>query len=716
MNTRYLNTFICVVVTLTSSFALMSQNNTNPLLVEKFGTPFETAPYDKIKPEYFLPAVQEAIKQGRAEIDAIANNPAKPTFANTIEAMEKSGRLLSRTTSVFFNLNSVETTPELQKVARDISPLMSDYGNDITLNEKLFKRVKAVWDSRNSLKLTPEQAKLLDDTYKGFSRNGANLSDADKEKLRAIDKELAETGLKFNENVLAETNNFHLVVDNPADLGEMPDNIKESAAAIAKSKGLDGKWIFTLQQPSYLPFMTYCPNRDLRQKMYIAYNSRCAKDNEFDNRPVAIQIAMLRYQKAALLGYKNYAEYALENRMAKNTQNVNDFLGKLLEKSAPYGKNDVQAVQEYMNANGADFQLQPWDWSFYSEKLKAEKYSVNEEELRPYFALDNVVKGIFTLANKLYGVSFKERHDIAVWHQDVKVYEVFDNDGKHLALFYADYFPRAGKRPGAWMNSLSPQYMENGVDVRPIVVNVCNFTPPSSDKPSLLSPMEVTTAFHEFGHALHGMLAKTKYSELSGTSVPRDFVELPSQVLENWAFEKEMLALYANHYETNEPIPADLVEKLNKSKLYNQGYATMRQLSLGMLDMAWYTQDFSGVNTVEEASQKVGGFTSFERKAVADAAVLPTVDGTAIGTTFGHIFGGGYAAGYYSYKWAEVLDADAFSLFKAKGLFDKATAQSFRDNILSKGGSEDPMILYKRFRGQEPSLDALLKKSGFAGR
>lgn len=685
----------------------------NPLLQKDFGTPFEAAPYDKIKPVHFLPAIEEGIKLGKADIDAIINNPDAPTFANTIEALEGAGSLLSRNTSIFYHLNGAETSPEIQKIAKDISPMLSEYGNDITLNERLFARVKQVYEQRQTLSLTKEQQMLLENTYKSFSRNGANLEGADKEKLRAINKELSELGLRFGENVLNETNEFMLVITDKKDLEGLPENTIHAAASLAKQKGQEGKWIFTLQAPSYVPFMTYAQNRELREKLYKAYNTRATKDGASDNRPVAMRIAQLRYEKAKLLGYRTYADFVLEERMAQSTERVNGFLNELRKHATPVAEQEIKELKAFMKKKGVKHSLQPWDWSYYSEQLKEEKYNISAEALRPYFKLENVLEGAFSLASKLYHVSFKERHDIPVWHKDVKVFEVLDAQGQHLALFYADFFPRAGKRPGAWMNSITDQHIADGKNIRPHVINVCNFTMPTEDKPSLLNMDEVRTLFHEFGHGLHGILANTTYGSLSGTSVYRDFVELPSQILENWAVEDEMLKMYAKHYQTGEVIPADMVSKLQESNLYHAGYATMRQLTFGLLDMAWHSIEAPKATTLNEFEKSVKSVADFEGKAIASTQLFPKVPGALISAQFSHIFAGGYAAGYYSYKWAEVLDADAFSVFKQKGLFDQQTAKSFYENILSKGGTEHPMELYKRFRGQEPGVEALLERSGF---
>ncbi len=678
-----------------------SCGNDNPLLGE-FKTPHGATPFDKIKNEHYMPAFTYGMEQGRKEVDAIVNNPEAPTFENTIAALDYAGALLNRTSSIFFNLNEAETNPEMQKMAQEVMPLLTEYNNDINLNEQLFARVKAVYEAADRSALTPEQAMLLEKTYKNFTRSGANLSAADKEKYRELSKTLSKLNLDFKQNVLAETNAYTLSITDSAKLQGLPAAAVEQAAKTAREKGLEG-WVFTLQQPSYLPFMKYAQDRDLRKQLYRAYNVKGNQGNAYDNNEVVRQIVNTRLQMAQLLGYKTYADYALENRMAENASNVTKLLTDLLNASKPFGKQEVAEVQAYAKRNGASFEIQPYDWSFYSEKLRDEKYSINEELLRPYFKVDNVTNGIFALANKLYGISFKENKSIPVYHPDVKVYEVFDKDGSFLALYYADLYPREGKRNGAWMNDIQLQSRKNGVDTRPHIVNVCNFTKATDSKPALLTFDEVTTFLHEFGHALHGMLSQGTYPSITGTSVYRDFVELPSQIMENWATEKEFLDMFAVHYETGEKIPVELVEKIVASQNYLAGYLTLRQLSFGILDMNYHSID----------KPLTGSIDAFEVKAIAPTQLLPRTEGTSISTALSHIFAGGYAAGYYSYKWAEVLEADAYSLFKKNGIFDQATATSFRENILSKGGSEHPMVLYKRFRGQEPTVDALLVKEGF---
>ncbi|HOK60844.1 MAG: M3 family metallopeptidase [Tenuifilum sp.] len=672
----------------------------NPLL-SKFDTPYQTPPFDKIKHEHYMPALDSAISVARHEIDAIVNNTEEPTFENTIEALDHSGKLLADVSNILFNLNEAETDSVLQQIVIEASPKLTDFSNDINLNPELFKRVKAVWEKRDSLKLTPEQMMLVDKTYKGFVRNGANLSEADKEKYRAISRELSELTVKFNQNVLAETNSYKLHITNEADLAGLPQSLIDAAAYTAKQKGLEG-WVITLDYPMYGPFMKYADNRELRKQLYMAYGNRCFKGNEYDNQKIAQRIANLRLELANLLGYPNFATFVLENRMAETPERVNQFLDQLVAASLPAAREEVKEVEEFARQQGFKGKLERWDWSYYSEKLKNAKYSYNEEELKPYFQLEKVIDGVFLLANKLYGLTFLPNGKIPVYHPDVKAYEVYDGSGRFMSVLYLDFFPREGKSGGAWMTSFRSQYRENGKDIRPIVSIVTNFTKPTDKQPSLLTFYEFSTFLHEFGHALHGMLTDCNYSSLSGTSVYRDFVELPSQIMENFAVEKEYLDLFAVHYQTGEKIPQELVQKIIDSRNFQAGYFSLRQLGFGILDMAWHTITKPVTEDVD----------SFEKKILNPLDVLPPVKGTNMSVTFGHIFEGGYAAGYYGYKWAEVLDADAFELFKEKGIFNREVAQSFRENILSRGGSEHPMTLYKRFRGQEPTIDALLKRSG----
>ncbi|WP_288022307.1 M3 family metallopeptidase [Tenuifilum sp.] len=676
------------------------KTDTNPLLAS-YDTPYQTPPFDKIKHEHYMPALDSAISMAKHEVEAIINNPEEPTFENTIEALDRSGKLLANVSNILFNLNEAETDSVLQQIVIEASPKLTDFSNDINLNPELFKRVKTVWEKRDSLNLTQEQSMLLDKTYKGFVRNGANLSDADKEKFRAISRELSELSVKFNQNVLAETNNYYLHITKEDDLAGLPQSLIDAAAYTAKQKGVEG-WVITLEYPMFGPFMKYADNRELRKEIYMAYTSRCFKGNEYDNQEIAKRIANLRLELANLLGYPNYATFVLENRMAETPEKVNEFLKQLIDASLPAAREEVKEVESYAHELGFKGKLERWDWSYYSEKLKNAKYSYNEEELKPYFQLEKVIDGVFLLANKLYGLTFSPNSEIPVYHPDVKAYEVYDATGKFMAILYLDFFPREGKSGGAWMTSFRSQYKEDGQDIRPLVSIVTNFTKPTDKQPSLLTFYEFSTFLHEFGHALHGMLTECNYSSLSGTSVYRDFVELPSQIMENFALEKEYLDLFAVHYQTGEKIPQELVQKIIDSRNFNAGYSSLRQLGFGSLDMAWHSVTKPITMSVSD----------FESKVLQPLDVLPPVKGTNMSVTFGHIFDGGYAAGYYGYKWAEVLDADAFEVFKEKGIFNPEVAKSFRENILSKGGTEHPMVLYKRFRGQEPTIDALLKRSG----
>ncbi len=669
-------------------------------LTSTFNTKHNTAPFSQIKLEDYKPAFIENITKAKAEIDAIINNSEAPTFENTIVALDFSGEQLDRLSSIFFNLNSAETCDEMQKIAQDVSPLLTEFSNDITLNEDLFKRVKAVFDQKDSLTLTTEQATLLDKKFKGFSRNGALLNEEDKLKLREIDTELAKIKLTYGENVLAETNNYQLHITNEADLKGLPDGAKEMAASLAKSKNLEG-WVFTLDFPSYLPFVTYVENRELRKEIAIAAGKKSFQDNEFDNKENVKRIVELRHKRANLLGYKSHSDFVLEERMAQNPEKVLSFLNDLLEKAKPAAQKEFAQLTAFAKELDGIDQLEKWDGAYYSEKLKQKLFNFDDEILKPYFKLENVLNGAFSIAEKLFGITFKEVFDIDKYHEDVQTFEVLDFEGQLVAIFYSDFFPRKGKRNGAWMTSYKSQTVKNGINERPHVSIVCNFTPPTETKPSLLTFNEVTTLFHEFGHALHGMLANTTYPSLSGTSVYWDFVELPSQVMENWCYEPEALALFAKHYETGEIIPQEYVEKIKESASFLEGMATLRQLSFGILDMTYHGK-----------SQTIADVKSFEKQAMAGTSLYPDVEENCMSTSFSHIFQGGYSSGYYSYKWAEVLDADAFAYFQEKGIFNKEVATKFKDNVLSKGGTELPMELYKKFRGQEPKADALLKRAG----
>ncbi|WP_319503889.1 M3 family metallopeptidase [Bacteroides graminisolvens] len=678
-------------------------NAQNPFF-EKYNTPHQTVPFDKIKNEHYEPAMLEGIKLHEAEIEAIINNPEAPTFANTIVAYEKSGKFLDRVTTVFGNLRSAETNDDLQKIAQKMIPLLSEHSNNISLNEKLFQRVKAVYKQKSKLSLTIEQAKLLDDIYDGFVRRGANLQGEARNKYRELSKKLSTLTLQFGENNLKETNNFQLVLTQKEQLAGLPEGIVEAAAQTAREKGVEG-WVITLHAPSYVPFMTYASNRELRKELYMAYNTKCTKDNEFNTLEIVKDLVNIRMQIAQLLGYKSYADYTLKERMAENSKNVYKLLDQLLDAYTPTAKAEYNEVQELARSTqGKEFRLMPWDWSYYSDQLKNKKFSLNDEMLRPYFELSNVKEGVFGLATRLYGITFRKNNEIPVYHPDVDAYEVLDKDGSFLAVLYTDFHPRAGKRAGAWMTSFKGQWIDDqtGENSRPHITLVMNFTKPTESKPALLTFDEVNTFLHEFGHGLHGIFANTHYESLSGTSVYRDFVELPSQIMENFAVEKDFLSTFAKHYQTGEIIPDTLVQRIIDSSNFNVAYACLRQVSFGLLDMGWYTR----------TAPFTGDVKAYEQKAWEKAQILPVVEGTCMSAQFSHIFAGGYSAGYYSYKWAEVLDADAFSLFMQKGIFNQEVAQSFRNNILSKGGTEHPMTLYKRFRGQEPTIDALLIRNG----
>ena len=671
----------------------------NPLLVESTA-PHGAPQFTQITNEHYKPAFEQAVREARADIAAIVGNAQAPTFANTIEALEFSGRRLDRISNIFFNLNEAHTNDTMQALALELSPMLTEFSNDVSLDPKLFARVKAVYDRRESLGLNAEQRRLLEKTYKGFARSGAALSDEDKKIYRELTARLSELSLQFNQNSLAATNAFTLHVTDPAVVGELPDFVREGMAAEAKERGLDG-WVVTLQIPSMVPFMTYSSNRALKEKLWRAYNTRCV-GGEFDNSAIVEEIADKRLQLAGLLGYETYADYVLEERMAESSPTVNAFLAELLDRAVEAARRDVETVAGYARAQGFDAELMPWDFGYYSEKLKHERYELSEELTKPYFQLENVRRGMFELANRLYGITLRENPEIPVYHPDVKAYEVFDADGSFLAVLYMDFFPRASKRGGAWMTEFRQQGVENGVETRPLISVVYNFTKPTDSLPSLLTFDEVTTMLHEFGHALHGIFAAGTYPSLTGTAVYRDFVELPSQITENWAYEKEFLDLFAVDYRTGEKMPAELIRRILDAKNYLAAYSHIRQVAYGLCDMAWHSIS-------EPVKMPV---VDFEKKAIARAQVLPYVDGQCTSTSFGHIFSGGYAAGYYSYKWAEVLEADAFSLFKEKGIFDRETAASFRENILSKGGSEHPMKLYVRFRGHKPDTQALFDKMG----
>lgn len=672
----------------------------NPLLAN-FATPFDTAPFHLIKPEHYLAAVQKSIEDAKSDISKIKKEPI-PSFENTIEALDRSGKKLSIINAIFFNLNSAETNEEIQKLAREISPLLTQHSNDILLDQELFQRVAQVYSQKETLGLNPEQSTLLEKSYKAFVRNGAKLSTERADEMRTIDQELAQLSLKFGENVLAETNKYVHFISDESELEGLPDGIKEAAAQIAEEKGEPGKWAFTLDYPSYVPAMTYAENRELRKTLFQAYNTKCAKGDELDNQQIIKDILGLKYKRAILLGYASHSDFVLEERMAKTPSEVLSFLESLLEKAKPKAEAEVKEVAAFAQDLDGIKSMERWDFAYYSELLKKAKYELDDEILRPYFQLEKVIEGVFQTTQKLYGLQFILNKDIPVYHPEVTAYEVRDRDGKYLSIFYADFFPRRGKRNGAWMTSYRGQSVENGEDHRPHISIVCNFTKPTKTKPSLLTFNEVTTLFHEFGHALHGMLAKGTYESLSGTSVYWDFVELPSQIFENWCYEKECLDLFAKHYETGEKIPSELIDKIKNAANFQQGYMTLRQISFGLLDMAFHSRNPETIESI----------CAFEDDILKRTNLLPKVPETLMSSSFSHIFQGGYSSGYYSYKWAEVLDADAFELFQEKGVFDPETAESFQKNILSAGGSEHPSILYERFRGRAPKQEALLKRAG----
>ena len=675
-------------------------NRRNPFFAHPYETPHDTAPFDQIRLEDYEPAFMEGIRQDDELTDTIVNNPEPPTFDNTI-SFSVPDNLLGRVGNVFFNLLSAETNDDMDALAQKMSPILTEHANNVLLNEELFARVKAVYE--NHRELAPEEQMLLEKSYNGFIRSGANLSPEDKEKFRAISKELGQLTLQFSQNNLKETNAFRLLLTGKQDLAGLPESAIEAAALAAKERNLEG-WLFTLHAPSYNPFMTYADNRELRKRMYMARNTICTHDNDCNNIDIVRRIVNLRRERAQLLGYPTFADFILQKRMAENSENVYKLLNDLLEAYLPTAREEVKAVeQKARETEGEDFVLQPWDFGYYAHKLQLEKFNLDAEMLRPYFELSRVKEGVFGLATRLYGITVKENKDIPVYHPDVTAYEVFDKDGSYLAVLYTDFHPRKGKQSGAWMTSYKDQWIdEDGTDHRPHVSVTMNLTKPTESKPALLTLGEVETFLHEFGHALHGIFSRTRFESLSGTSVYWDFVELPSQIMENFAVERDFLNTFAKHYQTGEPLPDELIDRIVRSRNFNAAYACIRQVSFGLLDMAYYTMDQPFEGDVFE----------FERKAWAAAQLLPQPDGTCMSVQFGHIMSGGYAAGYYSYKWAEVLDADAFSLFKEKGIFSLDVAQRFRDHILSRGGTEPPMTLYKRFRGQAPTIDALLERNG----
>ncbi len=689
-----------VLLAASAAVALITScNMENPLLTEST-QPFGAPEFDKIKIEHYMPAFEVGIEEGKKEIDAIVSNEEEPTFENTIEALEVSGQTLDRVAGVFYNILSSNTSDELQALAQQVSPLMTEFSLYTALNKELFERVKVVYDNKENLDLAYDQAKLLEDTYKSFSRNGANLSEEDKALYSKYSEELSLLTLKFGDNTLAATNAYTLHIADSADLVGLPAFVVDMSASTAKEKGLEG-WAFTLDYPSYIPFLKYSENRELRKQIWTASNTK-AIGGDFDNTENVKKIVELRIKIANLLGYKTHADYVLEERMAKSSTIVDNFIADLLYPSVPFAKEEVAEIVAYAKDNGFKGELMPWDFSFWSEKFKAATYSIDDQQLKPYFQLENCIEAVFDLANTLYGITFKKLDDVSVYHPDVEVYEVLDENGKHLALYYADYFPRASKQGGAWMTEFRGQSIVNGVEKRPFVSIVTNFTKPTETSPSLITHSELVTLLHEFGHALHGILAQGRYSSLTGTNVSRDFVELPSQLMENWAYEPEFLNTFAKHYQTSEIIPMDLITKIVDAKNFLAAYGQVRQLHFASIDMKWHSlTDVDNIDVVE-----------FEESIIAPTSTLPTVAGTALSPSFGHIFSGGYSAGYYSYKWAEVLEADAFSLFKEKGIFNKEVATSFKENILSKGGAEDESVIFERFRGRSPRPEALMEKLG----
>ncbi|MGD9899135.1 MAG: M3 family metallopeptidase [Calditrichaceae bacterium] len=678
-----------------------SKEESNPFFSE-YDTPFGVPPFSKIKEEHFMPAYKEGMKQQKREIEAIVSNTEAPTFENTIDAMERSGALLIKVSDVFDNLTSANTNDNLQEIAKDVTPLLSGHNDDINLNPKLFERVKQVYDKKDELGLSGEQSALLEKYYKGFVRGGANLDPEKQARFREINEKLSLYSLQFGENILKEDNAFELVIDEKEDLAGLPESVVKGASEAAAERGYEGKWVFTLHKPSLIPFLQYSEKRDLREKMFKGYINRGDNGNELDNKEILAKMAALRVEKANLLGYKTHADFILDENMAKTPDRVYKLLNQLWDAALPIAKKEAKDMQEMIEAEGNNFKLEAWDWWYYSEKVKKARYDLDDAALRPYFKLENVRDGAFAVATNLYGITFEERADLPVYHPDVKAFEVKEADGSHIGILYTDYFPRASKRGGAWMNAYRKQSRQDGKDVTPVIANVCNFSKPTGDKPALLSFDEAETLFHEFGHALHGLLSNSTYHTISGTSVPRDFVELPSQIMENWASEPEVLRSYARHYETNEPIPDELIEKLENSGHFNQGFATVEYLAASFLDMDWHT--LTEAKELDPAE--------FENNSMNKIGLIPEIVSRYKSPYFRHIFSGGYSSGYYSYIWAAVLDADAFEAFKENGLFDQKTALAFRENVLSKGGSDDPMTLYVKFRGAEPKIEPLLKRRG----
>ncbi|HHP7240064.1 MAG TPA: M3 family metallopeptidase [Cyclobacteriaceae bacterium] len=678
----------------------MNNISENPL-INDFETPFQAPPFEEIKNKHFEVAIDRAIQIAQKNIDDITNNPEKPTIENTLVPLDLCDDKLNNVAAILFNLNSAETNDELQKIAQNVSPRLSDFYNDLYHNETLFERVKELYTAHDLKSLESEDEMMLDKTYKAFIRSGANLNDNDKKRYKEVTKELSELSLKFGENLLKETNKYEMVLEKE-DLDGLPEYLINAASESAKSKKKPGKYIITLHAPSYVPFMQYSRRRDLREKLYKAFMSKSFKNDELDNQEIIKKIVRLRKEQANILGYKKYADFVLEERMVKSAEKVSAFLNELLDVSRVKAEKEVLELKDFIKASGENIELQRWDWAFYSEKLKKAKFDLNDEMLKPYFKIDFVIDGVFKVAGLLYGLHFKLVNNIPKYHKDAKAYEVVDEMNKHVALLYVDFYPREGKRGGAWMTTYREQHVAENNDIRPIVSIVGNFSQPTEKTPSLLTFEEVKTLFHEFGHALHSMLSRCKYKSLSGTNVYWDFVELPSQIMENWCFEKDCLDLFAKNYETNENIPNELIDRIKNSMQYHEAYATIRQISFGLLDMGWHNQENSEITDVDK----------MEKEFMSSTELFPRVENTNMSTQFGHIFAGGYAAGYYSYKWAEVLDADAFEAFKKNGIFNKKIAEKFRLEILSKGGTEHPSVLYKKFKGKEPSIQPLLKRAG----
>ena len=678
------------------------ENNAGNPFFKPYDTYLGIPDFDKIKPEHYLPAFKAGIAQHQAEMQAIIDNPEAPNFANTIEAMEFSGELTSKVASVFYNLTGADTNDALQAISKEVSPMLSSASDDVLLNDKLFQKVKAVYDTRDSLGLNTAQSKLLVDTYKSFTRGGANLNDADKTKLRGLNDQIGKLSLEFGDNLLAETNAFELVIDNKANLSGLPQDVINTAADTAAKRGHEGKWVFTTSRPSITPFLTYADSRELREKIYNGYIMRGNNDNANDNKQILAKMAALRAERAQLMGYKTHAHFVLEERTAKTPENVYELLNKVWPAALAQAEAEVDVMQELIDSEGGDFKLAGWDWWYYSDKIRVAKYSFNEQQTRPYFSLENTLKGVFYTANRLFGITVKERTDLPKYNDEVRTWEVYDKDGSLMAIFMGDYYVRDSKRGGAWMNSYRQQYKMNGVDSKPIIVNVLNYPRPSAGEPSLLTFDEASTLFHEFGHALHGMLSDVQYRSQAGTSVPRDYVEFPSQVMENWMTQPEVLAQFAKHYKTGEVIPQELVKKIQAASKFNQGFATVEYMAATKLDLDWHTvTDF----TPKDAAK-------FEAESLNKMGLINEIAPRYRSTYFSHIFSGGYSAGYYSYLWSDILGADAFEAFKENGIFDQTTAEAFRNNILSQGGSEDPMLLYKQFRGKEAGIDPLLRSRG----